>query len=280
MLRRTSSRSRTTACPATRAPPAVGVVSVQSMLIVVVLPAPLGPRKPNTSPGATSKLTPRTACTSPKSLTSSLTSIAGAVGDPFPLAIPARNVARSGLVIIGQDAVHRAPCLGQRLRRAANLLLVAGAYDLRRGDVDLLELLLHVAHRVRVLLGVPGRCVVAAGDVLAAGVRELEQLGALDVDRPDQTLVLELLKRGVDRARTRAPAAAASILDLLHELVAVARLLGQQKHQRGAYIASPPATATATEGSAAVNPDAARPRCLVDGGQTLYVIVTYHARQR
>jgi hypothetical protein len=61
MLRRTSSRSRTTSWPATRALPPVGRTSVQSMLMVVVLPAPLGPRKPNTSPPATSKLTPRTA---------------------------------------------------------------------------------------------------------------------------------------------------------------------------------------------------------------------------
>ena len=35
------------------------------MLIVVVLPAPFGPRNPNTSPGATEKETPRTASTSP-----------------------------------------------------------------------------------------------------------------------------------------------------------------------------------------------------------------------
>ena len=47
------------------------------MLIVVVLPAPFGPRKPNTSPAATSKLTPRTASTSPKDFCSSRTSIAG-----------------------------------------------------------------------------------------------------------------------------------------------------------------------------------------------------------
>ena len=47
---------------------AVGLASVQSMLIVVVLPAPLGPRKPKTSPASTSKLTPRTASTSPKDL--------------------------------------------------------------------------------------------------------------------------------------------------------------------------------------------------------------------
>src|SRR5579875_2113567 len=48
------------------------------MLIVVVLPAPLGPRKPNTSPGATSKSTPFTASTSPKVFTRCSTTIAAA----------------------------------------------------------------------------------------------------------------------------------------------------------------------------------------------------------
>ena len=36
--------------PATVADPKVGAISVPSVLTVVVLPAPLGPRKPNTSP--------------------------------------------------------------------------------------------------------------------------------------------------------------------------------------------------------------------------------------
>src|SRR4051812_5213589 len=45
------------------------------MLIVVVFPAPLGPRNPKTSPGSTENETPRTASTSPNVLRSSLTSI-------------------------------------------------------------------------------------------------------------------------------------------------------------------------------------------------------------
>jgi hypothetical protein len=36
--------------PATTADPEVGAISVPSVRTVVVLPAPLGPRKPNTSP--------------------------------------------------------------------------------------------------------------------------------------------------------------------------------------------------------------------------------------
>ena len=44
--------------------------------MVVDLPAPFGPRKPNVSPVATSKLMPRTASMSPYRLVSSLTAIA------------------------------------------------------------------------------------------------------------------------------------------------------------------------------------------------------------
>ena len=51
--------------PATVALPAVGSTSVHSILIVVDLPAPLGPRKPKTSPAATSKSTQSTAVSGP-----------------------------------------------------------------------------------------------------------------------------------------------------------------------------------------------------------------------
>jgi hypothetical protein len=44
--------------------PEVGLVKVQSMFIVVVLPAPLGPRKPKISPGETLKLMLSTAARS------------------------------------------------------------------------------------------------------------------------------------------------------------------------------------------------------------------------
>src|ERR1700761_600693 len=76
MWRRTSSRAVTTSKPATSACPALGLVRVQSMLIVVVLPAPLGPRKPKTSPVPTSKPTPLTASKSPNDLRRSFTEIA------------------------------------------------------------------------------------------------------------------------------------------------------------------------------------------------------------
>src|SRR5579859_1117002 len=49
--------------PATRAVPPVGGISVASMRSVVVLPAPLGPRKLHISPAFTARSTPATAST-------------------------------------------------------------------------------------------------------------------------------------------------------------------------------------------------------------------------
>ena len=76
MFRRTVSRSVTTLWPATMAVPDVGLTRVHKMLMVVDLPAPFGPRKPNVSPRLTSKSMPRTASRSPYRLVSLLTAIA------------------------------------------------------------------------------------------------------------------------------------------------------------------------------------------------------------
>ena len=54
----------------------------------------------------------------------------------------------------------------------------------------------------------------------------------------DQPLVLELLEGGVDRAGARAPDAVGALLDLLHQAVAVAGLLGEQEEQGGADVAA------------------------------------------
>src|ERR1035441_3808366 len=52
--------------PATRASPEEGGNSVVSILIVVVLPAPLEPSKPKTSPALTARVTASTAVNVPK----------------------------------------------------------------------------------------------------------------------------------------------------------------------------------------------------------------------
>ncbi len=54
--------------PATVAEPELGAMRVPKMRTVVVLPAPLGPRNPNTSPRATLKDRPSTAVRLPKRL--------------------------------------------------------------------------------------------------------------------------------------------------------------------------------------------------------------------
>jgi hypothetical protein len=56
--------------------PAVGASRPQIMRIVVDLPQPLGPRKPNTSPRRTSRSMPSTAVKSPKRLTNCCTTMA------------------------------------------------------------------------------------------------------------------------------------------------------------------------------------------------------------
>src|SRR5580693_1674708 len=64
--------------PATTADPDVGAIRVPRIRTVVVLPAPLGPKKPNTSPRATRNDTSATAVREPKTLVRWLTSIAAA----------------------------------------------------------------------------------------------------------------------------------------------------------------------------------------------------------
>ena len=61
MEERTFAGSLRQSKPLTLATPESKFKSVQRMFMVVVLPAPLGPRKPKTSPSPTSKETPLTA---------------------------------------------------------------------------------------------------------------------------------------------------------------------------------------------------------------------------
>src|ERR1700736_5379323 len=138
MLRRPLSRSRTTSWPATEALPEEGLASVHSMLIVVVLPAPLGPRKPNTSPAATSKSTPRTASTSPNDFARPRTVIAATAGAPSVEVIPA-NGTDSGMSLLREDPIQGAARLCQQLAGALDLLLIARVDHLYRRDVDLVH---------------------------------------------------------------------------------------------------------------------------------------------
>src|SRR5208283_5837243 len=71
---------RATSKPATNAWPSLGGSSVVSIRTTVVLPAPLGPSRPKTSPRRTSKLTLSTAVKAPKRLVRSLVCIASDSG--------------------------------------------------------------------------------------------------------------------------------------------------------------------------------------------------------
>src|SRR4051794_19759815 len=72
----------TTSRPATVALPASGFSSVESTRTAVVLPAPFGPSRPSTLPGATSRSTPSRARTSPKDLTRPEAVMAGSLMRP------------------------------------------------------------------------------------------------------------------------------------------------------------------------------------------------------
>src|SRR6266576_326605 len=101
---------RRRSAPATVASPAVGVISVASIRSVVVLPAPLGPRKPKISPIPTRRSTPCTASTTPpRVLNVRRRSVVSIIG-------PGNGVGVVILTLLARmpDAVCRAPCTGQQ----------------------------------------------------------------------------------------------------------------------------------------------------------------------
>ena len=102
------------------------------------------------------------------------------------------------------------------------------------------------AHRVAVAEGGIDRRPrgVQPGGGLAAAVGEPERVLALVVEGLDEALVLQLVQRGVDRARAGAPQALGSLGEGLHHLVAVHRLLGEQGQDRLADLAAAVASAT------------------------------------
>ena len=71
--------------PRTVTEPAVGSESPRIMSMVVVLPAPFGPRNATISPCRISRSIPRTACTDPKSLRSPSARIARSPSTPAPV---------------------------------------------------------------------------------------------------------------------------------------------------------------------------------------------------
>src|SRR5262249_27555352 len=157
-------------------------------------------------------------------------------------------------VAIAEYAVDLPPRRYEQLASACDLRIAPRAHDLREGECDVADQLAHlgclVAH-VRAHL-LPRRGLLAALlQVSPTRIGELEQLAPVHLLGADQALVLELLKRGIDRAGARAPSSLAALLHLLHDLVAVARLLGDQQQRGGADVAAarlaPPADGAGAE---------------------------------
>ncbi len=84
MRRRSSPPPRRGSEPSTLTVPLVGRMRSTSMRIVVVLPAPFGPRKPTTSPGSTLNERSSTARTAPKRLVRLVHVMAGVTGSSLP----------------------------------------------------------------------------------------------------------------------------------------------------------------------------------------------------
>src|SRR5262245_61726578 len=110
------SRSVCTSKPATVASPEVGGSRPVSILIVVVLPAPFGPRKPNTSPGWTSSVTWSTATKSPNDRDRSRTTTGSGAAAPSDT-----GGLRAGDAL-DEDVLQRRAALLQLEHRDAGLL--------------------------------------------------------------------------------------------------------------------------------------------------------------
>ena len=100
----------------------------------------------------------------------------------------------------------------------------------------------------------PGGAVLL--DVAGARLGQVDDPAAFHLLDADQTLVLQLRHRRVDRARAGPPHPAGPLTDLLDDLVAVPRLLRDEGEDGAADVAArgPPAAATAAPGEAARRP--------------------------
>src|SRR5206468_956006 len=87
----------------------------------------------------------------------------------------------------------------------------------------------------------PGRrdLILVGLEVGPPRVRQLKGPAPLALLGPNQALVLQLLQRRIDRSRARSPEPTTSLPELLHDLVAVQRLLGEQDQDRRPDVAAP-----------------------------------------
>src|SRR4051812_22278910 len=129
-----------------RASPAVAWTSPVRILMVVVLPAPLGPRNPNTSPGCTVSDRSCSATRPPYALRSPVVSIAGTGGEasaspPAVTVLALVDTVCDTLQLVRSERpghpIHHAVRLPDR--RAAEPRLVIQNQPLAAGDGGVLE---------------------------------------------------------------------------------------------------------------------------------------------
>jgi cytochrome P450 len=145
-------------------------------------------------------------------------------------------------LVVGEDAVECPPRVDHHDLRFVKLGLVAGLRHLDQGGGHLADQQPQLVCRLADVAGgdVPRRRLVAErlGRAFARFGQAEDALAVLLLGA-NQPLVFKLLHRGIDRARTRPPSAAATLGQLLDDLVPVARFLGEQPEDGGADIAAP-----------------------------------------
>src|SRR5215218_261324 len=192
--------------------------------------------------------------------------MSGGLRGPDPLLMTQRPLTAFPLLlrrVAGEDPVERAAGVGEHLLGLRLLRLGARVRQLEERHADLA----HRAHQLPGALahvaldGVPrgAELVAVRLDVGAALVGQRVRPAALSRLGADEPLVLELLQRRVDGTGARPPDAVGALFDLLHQLVAVARLLAEQHQQRRADVAAAGARAArrAEAGEAELLPAAA-----------------------
>lgn len=151
---------------------------------------------------------------------------------------------------VGEEAVQVTAGGVEHLRRGGGHLLVTGLHDRAGCEFDLTVGGAEVGQaagqlRLR-LLGLP-RSPTLGGllGLRPTRVREPERLAALVLAGLDESLVLQLAQRRVDRTGAGLPGTARAFAELLDELIAVAWAFREQQQGRVADVTAPgPATAS------------------------------------
>ena len=149
---------------------------------------------------------------------------------------------RSSLMTVthlsSEQQIHRAARVAEDLRSGHDLVIRAPTRDLSGCVVQLSEKGSKVgAALVRSFVGeeVAGLVDLGLGR-LTPGLGQRGEFAAGLRGDGDETLVLKLADRGVDRAGAWRPAAVATLGDRLHELVSVHGLLSEKGQDRDTYV--------------------------------------------